>query len=140
VGRASGERFTFWVASTHTLHLFLDSLDECLLRIETLGPALAPTVRMVIAMESWRTTTRWRCPQCLQRVGHGGLAVGVRGVTRELAQEAFDLLGLSRHSLNYPPVFRQLLIRNTTFPSVSAGIRWDDIGSIASSTTSPWSL
>ena len=39
------EGFTSWATGTHTLHLFLDSLDECLLRIETIVPLLLDELR-----------------------------------------------------------------------------------------------
>lgn len=39
------ERFISWVKGTHLIHLFLDSLDECLLRINTLAALLVDELR-----------------------------------------------------------------------------------------------
>ena len=39
------ERFTSWAMGTHTLHLFLDSLDECRLQIGTIVPLLLDELR-----------------------------------------------------------------------------------------------
>lgn len=39
------ERFISWAKGTHRIHLFLDSLDECLLRINTLAALLVDELR-----------------------------------------------------------------------------------------------
>jgi predicted NACHT family NTPase len=42
-----GETFAAWKSGSHNLHLFLDSLDEALLRIDTIPPLLAKELQRV---------------------------------------------------------------------------------------------
>jgi len=56
-----GEEFKVWVAGSHRLHLFLDSLDECLLKISTVASLLIDELRPYKTLARERMYLRIAC-------------------------------------------------------------------------------
>ena len=82
--------FTRWAAGNHNLHLFLDSLDECLLRIDTVGSLLIDELK---EFPIERLYLRIACPTAeWPRV----LEVGLRDLWGNERFKAYELAPLRR--------------------------------------------
>ena len=91
VEKLFGDReFASWVQGDHRLHLFLDSLDECLLRVDTVAPILVdklqdcPVERLSLRVAC--RTAEW--PMLLEE--------GLRQLWPEGGFEAYELAPLRR--------------------------------------------
>jgi len=136
--------FEEWVHGTNDLHLFLDSLDECQLRIETIAALLAEQLRGLPTDRLWLRiacrTAVWPAPleQALQRL-MGDVAVmevaplrrtDVRTIasSADIDADAFlDAVASARvTAMAIKPVTLRLLLRlfDGGFPETQGEIYW----------------